>query len=166
MDRADLESALANAKLLVGRAALHGHTDLKADKAIADITRELELLDYKEQARVKEQREQSAEQHAEQVKATKTEIADFQSASAKAKAAADKALAEYVSALKLHYQHAEQTRRAIGKLNTLAGSQEPAPDIKALQKEDSLRAIQEFRKLSGHPSEFGCLRLPMNTKTL
>jgi multidrug efflux pump subunit AcrA (membrane-fusion protein) len=154
--REQLETQLADARRQRGFALMHGKKF--DDSEIERLQKLLEVQEDIESAKATEAREDSAKATEAAIKAAQREIADLQSASAKAKAAADKALAEYVGAMKLHYQHCEQARKAIGRLNTLTGSQQAAPTIGELQKRDSMLLIQQLRQLSGH-AEFGYVKL-------
>lgn len=162
--REDLERQLSQLHKERGRALAAGGRFNNG--RIVELHQRLSEFEDIENAKAEQAREQQAKAHQDAIQAARREVADATAASAKAKANADNALTEYCGLMKLRYQHSEQHRQAVAKLNALTGDKEAAPDIKQLQKQDSMLLLNQLRTISGHPSEFGYVRIPGATKSL
>ena len=162
-ERELIESRLADLHRQRGLALLHGR---KFDNAaIVKEHEALAALEDLDKAKAEQSRDEVAKARAVEIQKLTADIEHFNESSAKAKAKADRALTEYVGILKLRYQHSDQARKAIGRLNALTGKQQALIDIKALQKQDSMQLLNQLRQL-GHPGEFGYVKIPAATKSL
>ena len=147
-------------------AALHGHTDVKTDARIAELTRKLEVLDDVQVAEQAQQREQIVQQHAAGVTAALREVADLTAASTKALAEAEAKMREAVAAMKAHNAAEAGKRKTVGRLNTLTGTKNnPVDPESELDRKNSLRLMAVLKTITKHPSRYGHLTFPAITPT-
>jgi hypothetical protein len=166
MDAESIEMRLQDLHRERGRLLLHGKSTDKINSAIVALHNEQAALLDLENARTEQSREAAATAQATEIAKLKADVGHYAESSAQCKAKADKLLAEYAEVMRLRYQHAKSQAQATGRLNALAGSNLPAPAIPAMQRQDSLLVVEQLRKISGHPSEYGNIRLPSATKSL
>jgi hypothetical protein len=159
-----IEAKLADLHLQRGHLALHGKDTSKVNAEIVLLHEHQATLQDLESAKSAQARDEVSRARQTEINTLTADIAGHNESASKAAAAADKALSEYCGLLRLKYQHAEQQRRAVGRLNALSGSKQTAPDIKSLQKQDSLDLLKQLRQVSGH--EFGVIKNTMATKSL
>jgi hypothetical protein len=107
-------------------------------------------------AKASQANEASTAQREAEIKAAKTEVADLQSASAKALADSRAGYHQGASAMRTHLQVEASLRKAIARLNSLSGEKTPIVSEPELHGKRALQiAAVGIKPITGHPSYFG-----------
>jgi hypothetical protein len=103
---------------------------------------------------------EAAKQHAAQVTAIRTELADLTAASTKALAHAETNLRAAVAAMRLHHTHEAAKRKAVARCNQVTGEKAPIVNEFELHRKGSRLWLAQLNNLTSAPGQYGDLRFP------
>jgi HSP90 family molecular chaperone len=149
-----IESQIADLRRQRGYALLHGKKF--NDDLIVSAQRRLDALTDLESAKASQADEQSTAQREAEIKAAKTEVADLQSASAKALSDSRAGYEKGAANMRLHLQTEASLRKAMARLNSLTGEKTPIMSEPELHGKRALQiAAVGIKPITNHPSYFG-----------